>query len=101
MFQTSLQNIQASALFAKETILLVCSCMENNDSTNLEKALKMKKMTRKMVKTFLISFLASGDFCCLLVIFANKLDPEQAPHFGSKNSVPEITSWKRVSRKEQ
>ena len=26
------------------------------------------------------SFHASGDFCCLLITFANSLDPDQDPH---------------------
>ena len=34
-----------------------------------------------ILKPFLNSFLAKGDFCCLLITFANNLDLDQDRHF--------------------
>ena len=36
--------------------------------------------------SFINSFLASGDFCCLLIVFANSLDPGQY----QQNICPEL-----------
>ena len=49
-------------------------------------------------------FLDSGDFCCLLIAFANSLDPDQDqqnfgpdldPNYLTLNSIPERIFWKK------
>ena len=35
---------------------------------------------KSMTPIFSHSFFASGDFCCMLITFANSLDPDQDRH---------------------
>ena len=47
---------------------------------------------------FINSFLASGDFCCLLIVFANSLDPGQyQQNIGPELDTDRLPSSESVS----
>ena len=52
-------------------------------NTNKNFSIKLESASENLIN----SFFASGDFCCLLIMFANSLDPNHDQH------LTECPSW--------